>query len=48
MANLLFVKELQRRFAGTRNTAYAFYPAVVATNLVRNLGPVFYRVKLAN
>lgn len=40
MANLLFAKELQRRFAGTRKTAYAVHPGVVATNLARNLGPV--------
>lgn len=44
MANLLFAKELQRRFAGTRKTAYAVHPGVVATNLARNLGPVLSRV----
>ncbi len=44
MANLLFAKELQRRFAGTRRTAYAVHPGVVATNLARNMGPVFSRV----
>lgn len=44
MANLLFAKELQRRFAGTKKTAYAVHPGVVATNLARNLGPVLSRV----
>ncbi|MEO9077894.1 MAG: SDR family NAD(P)-dependent oxidoreductase [Rhodanobacter sp.] len=44
MANLLFAKELQRRFAGTGKTAYAVHPGVVATNLARNLGPVLRRV----
>ena len=44
MANLLFAKELQRRFAGTNKTAYAVHPGVVATNLARNLGPVLSRV----
>lgn len=44
MANLLFAKELQRRFADTRKTAYAVHPGVVDTNLARNLGPVLSRV----
>lgn len=44
MANLLFAKELQRRFAGTGKTAYAVHPGVVATNLARNLRPVLRRV----
>jgi WW domain-containing oxidoreductase len=44
IANLLFAKELQRRFAGTQKTAYAVHPGVVATNLARNLGPVLRRV----
>jgi NAD(P)-dependent dehydrogenase (short-subunit alcohol dehydrogenase family) len=44
MANLLFAKELQRRFAGTRKTAYAVHPGVVDTNLARNVGPVLRRV----
>ncbi len=47
MANLLFAKELQRRFAGTKKTAYAVHPGVVATNLARNLGPVLSRVLMA-
>ncbi len=44
MANLLFAKALQRRFAGTKKTAYAVHPGVVATNLGRNMGPVLSRV----
>jgi NAD(P)-dependent dehydrogenase (short-subunit alcohol dehydrogenase family) len=47
MANLLFAKELQRRFAGTRKTAYAVHPGVVDTNLARNLGPVLRGVAAA-
>ena len=47
IANLLFAKELQRRFVGTKKTAYAVHPGVVATNLVRNLGPVLRRVLAA-
>jgi NAD(P)-dependent dehydrogenase (short-subunit alcohol dehydrogenase family) len=31
IANLLFAKELQRRFAGTKKTAYAVHPSVVDT-----------------
>ncbi|MBB2931959.1 SDR family NAD(P)-dependent oxidoreductase [Paraburkholderia silvatlantica] len=46
-ANLLFAKELQRRFTGTGKTAYAVHPGVVATNLARNLGPVLRRVLAA-
>lgn len=44
MANLLFAKELQRRFAGTKKTAYAVHPGVVDTNLARNVGPVLRHV----
>lgn len=40
MANLLFAKELQRRFAGSGKTAYAVHPGVVSTNLARNLRSV--------
>jgi NAD(P)-dependent dehydrogenase (short-subunit alcohol dehydrogenase family) len=47
IANLLFAKELQRRFAGTRRTAYAVHPGVVDTNLGRNLGPVLRGVATA-
>jgi NAD(P)-dependent dehydrogenase (short-subunit alcohol dehydrogenase family) len=38
MANLLFAKELQRRFIGTRKTAYAVHPGVIRTNLARSMG----------
>lgn len=37
-ANLLFAKELQRRFTGTRKTAYAVHPGVIHTNLARSMG----------
>jgi WW domain-containing oxidoreductase len=40
LANLLFAKELSRRFAGTKRTANAVHPGVIATNLGRHLGPV--------
>jgi len=40
IANLLFAKELQRRFAGTKKTAYAVHPGVIATNLARSMNPV--------
>jgi WW domain-containing oxidoreductase len=36
IANLLFAKELQRRFAATKKTAYAVHPGVVDTNLHRS------------
>jgi WW domain-containing oxidoreductase len=44
LANLLFAKELQRRFAGTRKTAYAVHPGPASTNLARDTGPVLSRV----
>lgn len=37
-ANLLFAKELQRRFAGTAKSAYAVHPGVIRTNLFRHQG----------
>jgi WW domain-containing oxidoreductase len=40
MANLLFVKELARRFEGTRRTANALHPGVIPTNLGRHMGAV--------
>ena len=40
MANLLFAKELSRRFAGTSKTANAVHPGVIATNLGRDMNPV--------
>lgn len=39
LANLLFAKELARRFAGTRKTANAVHPGVIATNLGRHMNP---------
>ncbi len=39
-ANLLFAKELARRFEGTRKTANAVHPGVINTNLARNLNPM--------
>jgi NAD(P)-dependent dehydrogenase (short-subunit alcohol dehydrogenase family) len=41
MANILFAKELARRFAGTKRTANAVHPGVIATNLTRYIHPVF-------
>jgi WW domain-containing oxidoreductase len=35
-ANLLFVRELARRLAGTRRTANAVHPGVIRTNLIRH------------
>lgn len=40
LANLLFAKELSRRFAGTRKTANAVHPGVISTNLGRHMNPV--------
>jgi NAD(P)-dependent dehydrogenase (short-subunit alcohol dehydrogenase family) len=40
LANLLFAKELSRRFAGTKKTANALHPGVIATNLARHMNPV--------
>ncbi len=40
IANLLFATELSRRFAGTKRTANAVHPGVIATNLSRNMNPV--------
>lgn len=42
LANLLFAKELARRFAGSSRTANAVHPGVIATNLARHL-PGFAR-----
>jgi WW domain-containing oxidoreductase len=39
-ANLIFAKELQRRFAGTKKTAYAIHPGVIHTNLARSMGGI--------
>ncbi len=35
IANLLFARELSRRFAGTKKTANAVHPGVIRTNLTR-------------
>ena len=40
LANLLFAKELSRRFAGTNKTANAVHPGVIRTNLSRHMNPV--------
>ena len=40
MANLLFAKELARRFSGTQKMAYAVHPGVISTNLGRHMNPV--------
>ena len=40
LANLLFAKELSRRFAGTKRTANAVHPGVIKTNLGRHLSLV--------
>lgn len=37
LANLLFAKELARRFAGTQKTANALHPGVIRTNLGRHM-----------
>jgi WW domain-containing oxidoreductase len=37
LANILFAKELARRFAGTRRTANAVHPGVIKTNLGRHM-----------
>lgn len=39
LANLLFAKELARRFAGTARTANAVHPGIIGTRLVRHSGP---------
>jgi WW domain-containing oxidoreductase len=45
-ANILFAKELARRFVGTQRTANAVHPGIIKTNLARhNLGArVFYEI----
>ncbi len=37
MANLLFAKELHKRFQGTKKTAFAVHPGVISTNLGRHM-----------
>ncbi len=38
LANLLFAKQLARRFAGSKRTANAVHPGVIRTNLNRHMG----------
>lgn len=40
IANLLFAKELARRFQGSKKTAYAIHPGVIPTNLGRHMNPI--------
>lgn len=40
IANILFAKELARRFAGTKKTANAVHPGVINTNLSRHANAV--------
>jgi len=44
MANLLFSKELARRFKGSRRTSNAVHPGVIRTNLGRHMNPIMNRV----
>lgn len=39
-ANILFAKELAKKLAGTRQTANALHPGVIATNLARHMNPL--------
>ncbi|MGE0666808.1 MAG: SDR family oxidoreductase [Sphingomonadales bacterium] len=39
MANLLFAKELARRFEGSGRTANSLHPGVIVTNIARHLNP---------
>lgn len=39
IANILFAKELARKFEGTKKTANAVHPGVIATNLGRHMSP---------
>jgi WW domain-containing oxidoreductase len=45
-ANILFAKELARRFTGTARTANAVHPGVIFTNLARHsvVGRIFYNI----
>ncbi|HEY1088297.1 MAG TPA: SDR family NAD(P)-dependent oxidoreductase, partial [Archangium sp.] len=40
IANLLFAKELARRFAGSKRTANALHPGVIPTPLMRHMNPL--------
>ncbi|TNE90942.1 MAG: SDR family NAD(P)-dependent oxidoreductase [Deltaproteobacteria bacterium] len=46
LANLLFARELSRRFAGTDRIACGVHPGVINTNLGRHVGPIRYAFKL--
>jgi len=43
-ANLLFAKELARRFGGSERTANAVHPGVIRTNLQRHMNPLMTAV----
>lgn len=43
-ANLLFAKELARKFSGTKKTAYAVHPGVIKTNLARSMNPILQTI----
>jgi NAD(P)-dependent dehydrogenase (short-subunit alcohol dehydrogenase family) len=43
-ANVLFAKELARRFGGTKKTANAVHPGVIATNLGRHMNRLVWTV----
>jgi WW domain-containing oxidoreductase len=40
LANILFARELARKFAGTAKTANTLHPGVISTNLGRHMNPV--------
>jgi WW domain-containing oxidoreductase len=40
LANLLFAKQLARRFRGSKRVANAVHPGVIATNLDRHMNPL--------
>lgn len=44
LANLLFARELARRFQGTKRVANAVHPGVIVTNLWRHMPPAAQRV----
>lgn len=44
LANLLFARELARRFEGTNKRAFAVHPGVIKTNLGRHMNPIMTTV----
>lgn len=48
LANILFAKELSKRFAGTKKTANAVHPGVIHTNLARHMGIANVLLKIAS